>query len=261
MNLKCGVIGCGKMASVIVQGMAKSKQLDFVGYNPTLSKAQALMAQVGGTVVSRIEDLPECDYYLIGAKPQHFKHLQGAFKPAKSSIILALMAGITVSSLSLGFKTQQVVRIMPNTPCLVGEGVIALSGHPGVAQEVFSFLKKTLSPLGLVEIVESEELMDLFTIFTGSAPAFVFEFVRVLAMEFERRGVSQGGSQKLITQMVYGAAKLLKQSKESPEVLQDNVTSKGGVTEAALEVLKFEDLISQTVDQALVRIQELKQDL
>ena len=106
---KMAVIGCGKMATALVFGMSKDN-LEFFGFNPTLKKAQDLMERVGGTAVAKLEELPHCDFYLIGAKPQHFKELTKTFSPPGDSTVISLMAGITLDALKLGFKRVMTSR-------------------------------------------------------------------------------------------------------------------------------------------------------
>ncbi|TDJ03936.1 MAG: pyrroline-5-carboxylate reductase [Deltaproteobacteria bacterium] len=255
---KMAIIGCGKMASAMVLGMPKGS-LEFFGYNPTLKKAQDLMASVVGTAIPSLKDLPTCDFYLIGAKPQHFKELAQSFSPPKESTIISLMAGITMDTLMRGFNSKKVIRLMPNTPCLVGEGVVGLIASKGV--ENLSFITDLLKNTGLVQVVDNEELINIITAFTGSGPAYIFELANILSDLMVERGLDQEVAQKLIVQMIKGSGVLMSKSSESPRALRDNVTSKGGTTEAALNVFKTEGLramVSSAIAANLTRAKELE---
>jgi len=256
---KMAIIGCGKMASAMVLGMPK-EDLEFFGFNPTLKKAQDLMERVGGTAVSKIKDIPPSDFYLIGAKPQHFNDLKNTFAPPENAVVISLMVGITIDSLKKGFNVDRIIRLMPNTPCLVGEGVIGLIASGEVEKVILSKAIDLFKQVGMVFEVDDEELINIITPFTGSGPAYIFELANILIKSMQEKGFEKDVAQKLIEQMIFGAATLMSKSSESPEVLRNNVTSKGGTTEAALNVFKssgLENIIEKAIKANLTRAKEI----
>jgi len=257
--MKMAIIGCGKMATAMVLGMPKDK-LEFFGYNPTFKKAEDLMAKLGGTAVSNLDDIPACDLYLIGAKPQHLGVLKKTFSPPKDATLISLMAGITIDSLKEGFSLERVIRLMPNTPCLVGVGVVGLIASQEVKDETLSFVTGLLANVGLVQILKDEELMNVITAFTGSGPAYIFEVANILSKLMSEQGFEKEVAQKLVEQMILGAATLMSKASESPQELRNDVTSKGGTTEAALNILKaknLEGMIESAIKANITRAQEL----
>jgi pyrroline-5-carboxylate reductase len=255
---KMAVIGCGKMATALISGVSKD-DLEFFGYNPTQKKAGDLMEKVGGTAVAKLDELPHCDFYLIGAKPQHFKELSNNFSPPKESTVISLMAGVSLDSLKLGFKTDKVIRLMPNTPCLIGLGVIGLIATKEVQD--LSYVSEIFKTVGLVQVVEKEEDINIITAFTGSGPAYIFELANILSNLMQDKGFTADVSQRLIEKMILGSATLMAISPEGPAELRDNVTSKGGTTEAALKVFKelgLRDIVNSAITANLTRASKLE---
>ena len=217
------------------------------------------MDSVGGIAVAKINDLPPSDFYLIGAKPQHFPDLTKTFSPATEATLISLMAGVSIDSLKRGFHTDKIIRLMPNTPCLIGEGVVGLMASKEVKN--LPLVLDLLKNVGLVEVVNDEELINIITAFTGSGPAYVFEFANILGNLMSEMGFEKEVAQKLIEQMIFGAATLMKSCDESPFELRDNVTSKGGTTEAALNIFKaegLENMIKSAIDANLTRARALE---
>jgi pyrroline-5-carboxylate reductase len=203
---------------------------------------------------------------LLAVKPQAFSSLAGQLAAilAKPVTVISVMAGVPGALIKkkLG-DAVRVIRAMPNTPALLGEGMTALSRGPGagagdirLALDVFGTVGATL------EVAEQQ--MDLVTGLSGSGPAYFFLLVEALAAAGVKQGLNKKQAGQLAAQTALGAARMLVESGASPASLRQKVTSKGGTTEAALKVLargKFNKLINDTVLAAVRRGKELGKEI
>jgi len=136
----------------------------------------------------------------------------------------------------------RMIRAMPNTPALIGAGVAGLYARPGVSEAERKQAEAILGAVGGTVWIEDEALMDAVTAVSGSGPAYVFWFIEQLAAAGENLGLAKEIAQKLAVETVLGSAKLAAQSADSPAVLRERVTSKGGTTEAALKAFEEQKL-------------------
>lgn len=243
--MKIALIGCGKMASSLALGFYnKNPQLKFFGFNPTFEKSKILMEKLGGLSFKEIKDLPPSDIYLLGAKPQHFKEMARMLSPnlPQNALIVSILAGIPIKTLSSKLNSQRVVRIMPNTPCAVGEGVSSIFFGDGITEEEKKQIKELFSAVGSVFELSTEDQINISTVFTGSGPGFLFEIARIMHKKILEKGIEPKMATDMINQTFLGTAKLMVQSGKTYESLRESVTSKGGTTEAGLSVFKEKDL-------------------
>ncbi len=200
--------------------------------------------------------------FVVAVKPQVFREAGRALKPyiGAQTLVVSIMAGTTMASLAevLG---GHVVRAMPNTPAAIGRGItVAVAAH-NVSEAQRATADSLLCATGSVEWVNDENLMDAVTAVSGSGPAYIF----LLAEELARAGIAAGLPEALATRLaretVAGSGELLHRSELSAEVLRQNVTSPGGTTAAALEVLMGKDglqsLLARAVAAATRRSKEL----
>ena len=255
------LIGAGKMGGAMLGGWlaAGRDPRQIVVVEPEPSEMQALM-----TPGLRLEERPpdvRAHTIVIAVKPQGLEEIIPTLRPLcdEDTLIVSIAAGITVATLST-LGEGPVVRAIPNTPAAVGKGAtVAFANALGDAQR--SFVDKLLGSIGLVRWVDSEDLIDAATAVSGSGPAYVF----ALAESLSRAGVAVGLPEDVATtlarQTVIGAGALLERSELDPTELRRNVTSPGGTTAAALDVLTGEDgldaLIRRTVEAAARRSREL----
>jgi len=243
--MKIALIGCGKMATSLVLGFYnKNPQLKFFGFNPTFEKTQILMEKVGGLSFKEIKDLPPSDIYLLGAKPQHFKEMVRMLSPylPQDALIVSIMAGIPVKMLSSNLNSQRVIRIMPNTPCAVGEGVSSIFFGDGIKEEEKKQIKELFTSVGSVFELSTEDQINISTVFTGSGPGFLFEIARIMHSKILEMGIEPKMATDMINQTFLGTATLMIQSGKNYESLRESVASKGGITEAGLSVFKEKNL-------------------
>lgn len=249
MNVAMNVvfIGGGNMADALIGGMLKS------GFAP----GQLRAVEVDGAARRRLADKygVECydeprkalrpgDVVVFAVKPQQMKEA-ARFSGLKDNahLVISIAAGITLDTLSrwLGGYARM-VRAMPNTPALIGAGVAGLYAQPGVSEAERKQAEAILGAVGGTVWIEDEALMDAVTAVSGSGPAYVFWFIEQLAAAGESLGLAKETSRTLAIETVLGAAKLAAQSADSPSVLRERVTSKGGTTEAALKAFAEQKL-------------------
>jgi len=244
-------IGGGNMADALIGGMLKS------GF----ATAQLRAVEVDGAARRRlfekyrVECLAEVrgaarpgEVVVFAVKPQQMQEAArfSGLKP-NANLVVSIAAGVTLSSLAgwLGGPNgayTKLVRAMPNTPALIGAGVSGLYALPGVNDAERKQAEAILGAVGATVWIENEALMDAVTAVSGSGPAYVFWFIEQLAAAGESLGLTPETSKKLAIETVLGSAKLAAQSADSPAVLRERVTSKGGTTEAALKAFEEQKL-------------------
>lgn len=257
------ICGCGKMAKALFSDTADFFKEDRVyTYTPSMTRAKELAKELGGQSVENLEELPTSDILFIACKPQQFDELSNQLKNLnKDSLVVSLMAGVSVAEIKGKLNIQKVVRIMPNTPSQVKEGVTLLYSNENgdTVQKVESLLER----VGMVYRVSSEDELDYLTGFCGSGPAYVFEVVRIFTEKMGEKNIESKIGKQLMAQTFLGAAKLLLESDASPLELRDNVTSKKGVTFEALKIFQKRDLqgiINEAMDKAYERAKEISKE-
>lgn len=215
--------------------------------------------------------MPEDDYlnvdiFILAVKPQVLKGSTEGFadRISSSTVILSIAAGQSLATLSsiLGHNSS-IVRSMPNTPASIGKGMSVAIASDKVSHGQKEIVNAFLDSIGLVEWIKDEALMDAVTALSGSGPAYVFYLMEVLSAAGEQLGLSPAAAQKLARQTVIGSAALAEHEPSTPaKTLRENVTSPGGTTQAALNVLmdgRLEDLFTEALTSAKERSVELNQ--
>ena len=234
----------------------------FYTFTPSEKRAKALAKQIGGIHCQRMQDIPPCDLYLLACKPQQFPQLAKDLSslPSFSSRALALsiMAGISLSQLSKSLKTQKATRAMPNLPLLENSGVCIVFHHPSLNKKERKTVEDILACSSKIFTVDKEEDIDLLTGVSGSGPAYLFYIHTLICRYLQNKGISRNMASELITETFLGACRML--TKDNAQKLQQRVSSKGGVTEAALAVFankNMESLWKEALDTAFQRAREL----
>ena len=206
----------------------------------------------------------QADAMVLAVKPQVIGEVArglAAVVGRQRPLIISIVAGIRETALRnwLGEHTA-IVRAMPNTPALVQSGASALYANPGVSEEQRNLAESILRAVGLALWVEDESLMDPVTALSGSGPAYFFLFMEALQSAGKRLGLSEETARLLTLQTAFGASKMALESSDDAATLRRRVTSPGGTTERAIEVLQqhdFEAIVMQALDAATKRSQEL----
>lgn len=215
-----------------------------------------------GAVINPPEPGP-ADIVVLAVKPQQFRDTIADVKKfiGPETRVLSVMAGVTLDTLARELGAGRVVRAMPNTPGRIGQGITAYVAGPACTPEDLQLVEQLLAPLGAIEPLPAERLLDAVTAVSGSGPAYVFLLAEVLAAAAEQEGLDKDVAMRLASRTVAGAGALMLQTGEAPGTLRKQVTSPKGTTEAALDVLGAADglgpLLRRAVAAAAKRSREL----
>lgn len=248
-------IGGGNMAAAIVGGMRK-KGFDaatITVVEPLTASRERMAADFAvRTLAVPDESLGNASLIVLAVKPQNMREACGTLAPfLKSQTVLSIAAGIRLLDMRrwLGGNAK-LVRCMPNTPALIGQGISALFAAPGVEVSRRAEAETVLSAVGQTVWVDHEDLLDPVTALSGSGPAYVFYFLEALQAGGRELGLEDETARRLALQTFVGAAQLALASSESFATLRERVTSKGGTTAAALEVMR-EHRIAESIAAAM----------
>ena len=261
---KVAVIGAGVMGEALIAALISS------GVHPdriTISekreeRAQELVAKYAIKVVPVSANVADADALLLVVKPQDMATVLEDVKDSinPKAVVITFAAGKTISFISNGLGTSNpVVRVMPNTPTLVGKGMAAASMGAGVTDAQREFVLGFLAATGTV-IEVAEDLQDAVTATSGSGPAYFFAFVEAMVAGAKELGLSEEDATTLTVQTIVGAAKLLDESGKNATTLRENVTSPNGTTAAALTSFGNDNLnsmVAKAMKAARDRSQEL----
>lgn len=205
--------------------------------------------------------LAQTQLVVWAVKPQVFALASTAAAPhVGAALHLSVAAGITSDSIAGWLRSQRVVRAMPNTPALVGLGQTGLYARASVSDHDRTLVEQVLSAIGQTVWVAEESLLDAVTALSGSGPAYVFYFIETMVRAGLAMGLSESQARQLAVGTVAGAAEMARISPESPAVLREQVTSKGGTTAAALAHLEANKVgihFQESIEKARIRAHEL----
>jgi len=204
----------------------------------------------------------EADLVLLAVKPQMLdKILHGLQNMIPDdALVLSIIAGATIQSISAGLNHDAIVRAMPNTPAQIGEGISVWTASPAVSDEQMELARQVLSALGQEVFMEEEHYLDMATALSGSGPGYVFLFMEALIDAGVHMGFPRRISEQLVTQTILGSVSYYQKIGAHPAHLRNQVTSPGGTTAEALYYLDkagFRTAISRAVWAAYERSQEL----
>ncbi|HVL15095.1 MAG TPA: pyrroline-5-carboxylate reductase [Gemmata sp.] len=264
--LAVGFLGAGQMASALAAGWAKAGLLDAArgrAADPYTAAREKFHKATGvPTLESNREVAAACDVLILAVKPQVMPAVLDELKPAITPrhLVISIAAGITLKSIADGLGAQtRLVRVMPNTPCLVGASASAYSPAPAATAADAELVGKLFGAVGRAFRV-AEPLLDAVTGLSGSGPAFVYAFIEALADGGVKCGLPRDVAQALAAQTVLGAAKMVLETGQHPGELKDAVASPGGTTIAGLHAIERAGLRAAAMDAveaATKRAQEL----
>jgi pyrroline-5-carboxylate reductase len=229
------------------------------------AQARARFAEMGIASHETWDGQPSADATVFAVKPQHLKNAVLSLKPQlASSLLISIAAGVRSSDISrwLGEHTR-IVRVMPNTPALIGAGISGMFATGGVADTDRKLAEKILGAAGKYIWFDDENDLDAVTAVSGSGPAYVFYFIEALQDAAMALGLDQTVARTLAIETFLGASRLAEASEDSPAVLRAKVTSKGGTTQSALEFMESMDVKSRVIEgvkQAARRARELGEE-
>jgi len=257
-------IGGGNMASAIIGGLRASGRPgdSIVVVDPGDAQRDKLAREFGvHTLAAADATLARASLVVWAVKPQLFgaaaapcaAHIAGALQ-------LSVMAGIRSDAIARASGSERVVRAMPNTPALIGQGISGLYARAAVSAAERTQVDAVLAPTGQTLWVDREEDLDAVTALSGSGPAYVFYFVEAMMTAAQQMGLSAQQGKQLALATFAGATQLAATSDEPPQVLRERVTSKGGTTHAALTSLEaagVKDAFIRALAAAQQRAREL----
>ena len=242
------------MARALATGFARADLTDGANigvFDPIAQASEQFINAVSGAVVesSNRAVVDGADVIFLAIKPQSFsavaKQLAGA--PTEGKLFISILAGLPLQTLCGALGTDRVVRVMPNTPCLIGRGASGYAMGSGVTDEDGQLVEQLLSCVG-VALRLDEPHLDAVTGLSGSGPAYVFTMIEALSDGGVRMGLPRAAATTLAAHTVLGAAQMVSEMDVHPAVLRDRVTSPGGTTIAGLQVLEQQGLRAALLD-------------
>jgi pyrroline-5-carboxylate reductase len=260
---KLGFIGVGSMGGAIIRGLLARGRVareNLIYYDPDPTR-QAQMDALEVEAALDNAEVMHAPVVVLGVKPQIMLAVLNAVKEFARPwhLIISIAAGVPLTVLEGALPDSRVIRVMPNTPTLVGAGMAALAPGKGVTPEDLNLALDLFGAVGQAVVVE-ERLMDAVTGLSGSGPAFVAVFIEALADGGVKMGLPRPLALTLATQTVLGTARLCHEEQLHPAVLKDQVTSPGGTTIAGLHALEssgFRAAVMDAVSAAAARSKEL----
>jgi len=265
-NLKIVFIGGGNMGEAMLsallnKGLARPQAILVSDIDK--ARRQYLEQKYGVTVMSSNRLAAEKgEIVILAIKPQNLvevmAELKGRLNP--SQLVLSVVTGARINTLCLGLGHNRVVRVMPNTPAQIGEGISVWTATAEVTEPQKRWARSILGAMGKEIYVDDEKYFDMATAVSGSGPAYVFLFVESLVEAAVQIGLPREIAQELVLQTLSGSVHLIQKSGKDPAELRRMVTSRGGTTAAALsqfEKGKFAELVKRAVEAACNRAKEL----
>lgn len=246
------LIGAGRMGSALAGGWLAA---GFAGRVDIIDPSPAPVVQ-DWREAGKVRHNPPAEpasVLVVAVKPQVFGALaeEIATWVGPETLVLSIMAGVSLATLEAKLGTRHVIRAMPNTPGLVGKGVTILCTQPGTPETQISTITALLEPLGQVEGPISEAQLPAATAISGCGPAYGFLLAEVMAAAGAAHGLDPELSMRLARKTVEGAGALMEQAEEDAATLRRNVTSPNGVTQAALEVLMSAEAMPSIFETAV----------
>jgi len=265
-DLRVGFIGAGQMATALAKGFIAATTVTpeaIVACDVVPAAGAKFVEQTRGRFVSTSREVAgDCSVIFLAVKPQQmnqvFADLREILRP--EHLIVSIAAGIPLKTLAAGLGPQvRLIRVMPNTPCLVGCGASAFSRGLNATHEDAALVQRLLSNVGLALEVP-EKLLDAVTGLSGSGPAYVYQIIEALSDGGVRMGLPREIATKLAAQTLLGGAQMVLSTGQHPGTLKDAVTSPGGTTIAGLHELErggLRGILMDAVEAATERAQEL----
>ncbi len=255
-----GFIGGGNMAEALIKGITQSGMKEILVSEPREDRRAYLERTYNvKTTSDNTEVVRDCNPVILAVKPQNMDEVTaGISEFTADKLIVSIAAGITLPYLTSRLKTSKIVRVMPNTPALVQEGMSVLSLCECIPDREMAVVRDIFMSVGKVTVMP-EKYMDAVTALSGSGPAFISLFVEAMTEAGVSAGLTEEKASELSVQTLIGTAKLL-ETGMPPGKLREMVTSPGGTTAAGLKIFeekRFKDLINSVIEAAIGRSREL----
>ncbi|NTW53046.1 MAG: pyrroline-5-carboxylate reductase [Chlorobiaceae bacterium] len=258
-----GFIGTGRIAQALISGLVRDPESIIYGYDKDPEALQRVSDLYGVRIAASIPDLArDASIVVISVKPYQVAEVLAELKPALGAghLLVSVAAGISTGFISANaHEGARVIRVMPNTPAFVGQGMTALCKGSHATGDDLTLAEGIFSAIGRTAIVE-ESGMDGATAVSGSGPAYMFRIIDSIAEGGAACGLDRQTAQLLAAQTMLGAASMVLSGRKSPEELVREVTTPGGTTEAGLKEMDRHELraaLIDTVKAAAARSREL----
>lgn len=264
---KLGFIGCGNMGGALLRAAAKSVGGEnILAFDPNEEKLNALEKEISVNKASLQKLSTEAKYIFMGVKPQIFKEVLSGILPflkkrTDKFILVSMAAGVSISSIKeIAGDSISVIRIMPNTPCSIGKGVVLVSPDETVSEAEAKEFQAIMGNAGMTDIIP-EALIDAAGCVSGCGPAFVYMFIEALSDGGVLCGLPRDKALKYAAQTLCGAAQMVLSENKNPEELKDAVCSPGGTTIEGVRALEkggFRSSAQEAVIAAFEKTMKLK---
>ncbi len=255
-EVKFGFIGSGAMATAMIEGLSKKQLItpeNVTASDPYIGQLEKLATRYHvKTTHNNLEAVHEKDVIVLSIKPQNLDEvgdqLQGHI-PARS-VVLSIIAGAPIATISRKLHHYRVARIMPNTPARVGKGMSVWTCTEDVTEQQRLYAKEVLAALGEEIHVDNEDYLDMATALSGTGPAYVFLFMEAMIDAGVHMGFSRRIAEQLVYQTIEGSVAFARDSKRHPAELRNMVTSPGGTTADAIYQLDkggFRTVLSKAI--------------
>lgn len=266
MNIRLGFIGAGNMGAALIKGILKTGMLkgsDIYVYDVDMQKIESLKNETGIEALgSGREVVEKSDVVIVAVKPNVVKNVLECCREAfdSSKILVSVAAGMSIKTFKdiLG-SDKKVIRAMPNTPALVGEGMTLISHDNNIDSTELETVKALFECTGRVEVLE-EKLMSEVIALTASSPAYVFMFIEAMSDAAVLSGIPRNLSYRLAAQSILGSAKMVLETGKHPAELKDQVCSPGGTTieaVAALEKNGFRHAVMEAMNECTKKARDI----
>lgn len=266
--MRLGFIGSGRMADAVISGLTSKravakKNIIIYDKDPSrlrlVSRKYNVKAAAGG-----IDVVESSDVVVLAVKPQSMAAVLSEIskKIGHDRLVISIAAGITLKSLERSLPGAAVVRVMPNNPCLIGEGISLISGGKLARESHIREAEMIFSAVGVTARID-EKHMNAVTALSGSGPAFVYETLSALTDGGIEAGLTKELAKKLAERTVFGSIMTVMKTGKSPEELKNMVVSPGGTTIAGLRVLEeggFKSMLRKAVVKAAARAREISEE-
>lgn len=262
-----GVLGAGNMGMAIAEGAVRAGLMtrdQVLLFNRSEDKRAANRARGYAVTGDYTEVYTACATVLLAVKPQNFDEILpvlGACACEEKPLVVSIAAGVTFAKIeqALGADTP-VIRVMPNTPLMLGEGATELVKNAAATDAQLAELRALFDTMGVTVVFDREDLLNEVIPYAGSAPAYIYAFADAMVKSAYQHGIASEDALKLFCQTMIGSAKMLLEGGKTPEELIRAVCSPGGTTIEAMRVLEargLADMLAQANDKCIARAYEL----
>lgn len=263
-----GVLGAGNMGMAIVEGAVRAGLFppeQALLFNRSEEKREAHRRQGYAVTDDYAALYTACDTVLLSVKPQNFAEILPVLAacPGEKPLLVSIAAGVTFARMeqALGADTP-IIRVMPNTPLMLGEGATQLVKNNAATTEQLNAVRALFDTMGVTVVFEQEDMLNEVIPYAGSAPAYLYAFADAMVKSAVQHGISEEDALTLFCQTMIGSAKMLLRRDKTPAELIDAVCSPGGATIEAMRVLEARDLygmLAEASDKCIARAYELGQ--